>query len=144
MLAVPSSRITQRSCPEGTAGWGISDTKALSLGPVISVKCYKLQEVVVQIQPEIVKFSQFGCILCHWLMSVGTKVIILNLWSGPCVRRLCAGSCCLCCKLIYRCSAVLNMTASKPDFHSEQKLTWRWCSECPELCAASPHLLTHQ
>lgn len=32
----------------------------------------------------------------------------------------------------------------KSGFHSEQKLTWRWCSECPELNAASPALLTHQ
>lgn len=116
MLPVPSSRITLRSCPEGTSGQGMSDTKALTLGPVIFVllmgNARNCRRLVVQIQPEMVKFSQLGCILCHWVPSVGTKVIILNLWSGHCVRWLCAESCCLCYNLIYRYNAVLKVTAS--------------------------------
>lgn len=116
MLAVPSSRIILRSCPEGTSGQGMSDTKALTFGPVIFVvlmgNARNCRRLVVPIQPEMVKFSQLGCILCHWLTSGGTKVIILNLWSGPCLRRLCAESCCLCYKLIYRYNDVLNVRAS--------------------------------
>lgn len=64
MVAVPSSRITLRSCPEGTSGKGLGDTKALTLGPVIFVvlmgNARKCRRLIVQIEPENVKFSQLG------------------------------------------------------------------------------------
>lgn len=62
MLTVPSSRITQRSCPEGTSGQGMSDTKALTLGLVIFVvligNARNCRRLVMHIQPEMMKLSQ--------------------------------------------------------------------------------------
>lgn len=118
MLAVPSSRVTLRSCPEGT----ISDTKPLIPGPVIFVK---LQEVGCadsatncEVLPAWVHFVS----LTHecWNQSNYFKSVK---WS-MCEKALCR-------VLLVMLQANLQVQCCsecdnfKPDFHSEQKLTWR-------------------
>lgn len=112
MLAVPSSRITLGSCPEGTSGQGMSDTKALTLGPVIFValmgNARNCRRLVVQIQPEMVKFSQRGCI-SNYFTSVK--------WS-MCEKTLCS-------VLLFMLQANLQVQCCfesdnfKSGFHSE-------------------------